>query len=122
MHAEPVRLVIERELALLSPAVRGSAAALEELLDPEFREVGASGHLWTRGETVAALTAEDGARQPHTVASEFEDTVLGPDLVLLTYVSEQDGGRARRASLWRRTAGSWRVLYHQGTPLGVSDD
>jgi hypothetical protein len=40
--------VIERELALLTPEVRGSADQLEELLDPDFAEIGKSGRLWTR--------------------------------------------------------------------------
>jgi len=43
--------------------------------------------------------------------------VVGPELVLLTYVSHWRGRRARRSSLWRRSAGSWRLLHHQGTPL-----
>ena len=48
--------------------------------------------------------------------------MLSPELVLLTYVSECDRRRARRMSLWRRSAGTWRVLYHQGTLLDASAD
>ncbi len=118
MDPDAVRLVIEGELALLSSPVRRSAAAVEQLLDPEFREVGASGRVWSRDEIVARLAAESHGAQGETNATELEGTVLSADLVLLTYVSERDGRLARRMSLWRRRAGTWRVLYHQGTPLG----
>ena len=58
MRADDVAVVIEREVALLTPEVRGSAEQLEELLDPDFGEIGKSGRLWTRGEMVAALIAD----------------------------------------------------------------
>ena len=50
---DEVAAVIERELALLTPEVRGSADQLEELLDPDFEEIGKSGRLWTRDEMIA---------------------------------------------------------------------
>lgn len=117
MQPDAVRLVTERELALLSPAVRGCATSVEEMLDPEFREVGVSGRVWCRDEAVAALAAERAEGRGETTAAELRGIVLSADLVLLTYVSERDGRFARRMSLWRRSAGTWRVLYHQGTPL-----
>jgi hypothetical protein len=36
---DEIAVVVERELALLAPEVRGSADQLEELLDPEFGEI-----------------------------------------------------------------------------------
>ena len=53
MVDDEVAAVIERELALLTPEVRGSADQLEELLDPDFGEIGKSGRLWTRDEMIA---------------------------------------------------------------------
>jgi hypothetical protein len=122
MQADPIRLVIEQELALLSPDVRRSRDAVEDLLDPEFREVGASGRLWSRDETVTALAVENGDMQGETIVTELAGTVLTPDLILLTYMSDRGGRLARRVSLWLRTGGAWRVLYHQGTPLRSDDD
>jgi hypothetical protein len=35
---------------------------------------------------------------------------------MLKYVSEVQGRRANRTSLWRRTAdGHWQIFHHQGT-------
>jgi hypothetical protein len=109
--------VIAQELALLSREVRGSRAALEELLDPDFREVGASGRLWTREETIDALLADEDVARGEPAATDFVATVLAADVVLLTYESDDGERHARRVSVWRR-AGAWRVLYHQGTPRG----
>lgn len=105
-------------MALLSFDVRRSAADVEDLLDPEFREIGASGRLWTRAEMVAALAAEPPDEVGSVEATEMQSAPLSPDLVLLTYVSTRRGRRARRSSIWRRSAdGIWRLLHHQGTLL-----
>lgn len=48
--------------------------------------------------------------------SDMAGAVVGPGLILLTYLTTHHGGRARRNSLWRRTADVWRLLHHQGTP------
>jgi hypothetical protein len=119
---EAVAEVIARERALLTREVRSSAAALDELLDPEFTETGASGRRWTRAEILAALPAEAGAGLP--AASPGPDRIadhamagrlLAADVVMLTFETDHEGRRARRVSLWRRSGGRWRVLYHQGT-------
>jgi hypothetical protein len=117
MVEDEVAVVIERELALLTRELRGSADRLEELLDPEFAEIGKSGRLWTRGEMIAALVADTDPEQHTASSSEMSGRSVGPGLVLLTYVTEVEGRRARRSSLWRRSTQGWRVLHHQGTPI-----
>ena len=115
MTVGEVQLVIERELALLSFQVRRSAHHVNELLDPEFREIGASGRLWTRAQMVAALADDPYDGEGAIGATQMAGAFVGPDVVLLTYVSNWQGRRARRSSLWRRSAGVWRLLHHQGT-------
>jgi hypothetical protein len=115
MDVDPVELVIARERALLSAEVRRNPAALDELLDPEFREVGASGRLWTRTAMRAALADPEDGESP-VQATDMHGQLLRPDLVLLTYLSDRAGRRARRSSLWRHSDARWRLLYHQGTP------
>ena len=118
MRADDVDRVIKCELALLSPAVRRAPSRLAELLDPDFREIGASGRLWTRAEVMVALSKEPSADGEAAIeASEIAADVVGTDLILITYVTDRAGQRARRSSLWRRSTGRWRVLHHQGTPL-----
>ncbi|HET8582626.1 MAG TPA: DUF4440 domain-containing protein [Jatrophihabitans sp.] len=105
----------EREL--LDPAVRRDAARLTALLDPDFREVGASGRYWNRDDIIAALAADPGNEPPQI--TQPETTVLSDDLVLLTYLASRPTRHTRRASLWRRMDGDWRIIYHQGTPANI---
>ncbi len=117
MAADELAPLIERELALMSPSVRRSEALVDELLDPEFCEIGMSGRFWTRAEVRRALAAELGDDHDTAEVTEMEGKVLGPSLILLKYVSSRDGRRARRSSLWRCSDGTWRLFFHQGTPL-----
>lgn len=118
--AEPdIDDVVALELELLTPAARRDRGRLEELLDPEFTEIGASGRLWARAQMIVALTEDEAVPGPVPVV-ELTGRFAGPGLVLLTYLSDPDGRAARRSSLWRWSAGSWRVLHHQGTLVPVS--
>jgi len=114
---DEVSVVIERELVLLTPEVRGSADQLEELLDPDFTEIGKSGRLWTRAEIIAALVADTDPEQHIINFSDMSGRMVGHGFVLLTYVTQVEGRRARRSSLWRQSIKGWRVLHHQGTPI-----
>ena len=115
-----VGAAIAGERALLRADVRTSPAELEQLLDPDYTEIGASGRLWHRADMIAALLAEPSDGDP-IADSDMNGTLLTPELVLLTYVSDRAGRRARRSSLWRRTDGHWRVLFHQGTVLPAAE-
>ncbi|MGW1118343.1 nuclear transport factor 2 family protein [Streptomyces tanashiensis] len=113
--------VIERELQLLSPAGRSSKALADQLLDPDFVEVGASGRRWDRQAMLSALPVMQGAADdgPQYVPSEMTGTVLAPGVVHLTFETVLDGRRARRSSIWRKSddASGWRMYYHQATPV-----
>lgn len=117
MVDDEVAVVIERELALLTPEVRVSSDQLEELLDPDFAEIGKSGRLWTRAEMIAALVADTDSQKHSVDYSDMSGRTVGPGLVLLTYVTQVEGQRTRRSSLWRQSMKGWRVLHHQGTPI-----
>src|SRR3954451_1932975 len=69
--------VVALELRLLDPAVRADREAVERLLHPEFREIGASGRLWDRDSMTAALAQDlgTGAR-----ASEIDARFVAEDL------------------------------------------
>lgn len=106
--------VVALERRLLQPEVRASTGDLMALLDPEFREIGASGRFWDRAGIVESLTRDDGCTSIRD--EEMEGTLLAENVVLLTYVTDAGGRRARRTSVWRRDADAgWRLLHHQGT-------
>jgi hypothetical protein len=126
-----IQQFIDLELFLLTPQARLSPATLEELLDPDFREIGASGRRWTRAETISTLSAElsgelsadlsaessaETADDGPIEATDFEMTAVASGVVLVTFQTVGRGRRSLRSSLWRRSRGRWRVLHHQGTP------
>ncbi|GGW01450.1 hypothetical protein GCM10010264_11330 [Streptomyces globisporus] len=124
-----VNAAIDAELQLMDPAVRASRSLAARLLDPEFVEVGASGRRWTYEEMIAALPELDGGGgEGDGDGSRFEPSgmggaVLAPGIVHLTYETVFDGRRARRSSLWRRRSNetSWRMYYHQATPVPAGE-
>lgn len=117
-----VEAAIEGELRLLRPEVRSSPDLLGELLHPEFREFGASGRYWDRTSIIESLLAgEDPGPRP-VVVSRMEGVRLAPDVVHLTFDTENNGRLAHRSSLWRRTVDGWRMYFHQGTPFSAEEE
>ncbi len=114
VHRNELREPILLEMAMLSVEVRSDSGRVGELLDEDFREIGASGRLWTRSETLAAL-ADDSAYEAPSEIAEMEAQEICPGLVLVTYLAATTGRRTRRSSLWRLADGSWRLVFHQGT-------
>jgi ribonuclease HI len=109
-----LEVVRDLELRLLDPAVRGERAAVEQLLHPDFRELGASGRIWDTQAMIELLGEEPGER------AEVQDLAaerLARDVVLVTYRARTPERSSYRASVWVRHGDSWRVRFHQGTPI-----
>lgn len=95
---------------------------LEELIHPDFVEIGRSGHRYDR----AAILAEfaEGRELSPVHAQDFELAEPAPGIALLTYRSAHVDSAGKlyrcslRSSLWVRTAAGWQVRFHQGTPTG----
>lgn len=117
-----VELAWAGEEALLAPQTRHDLAAVDALLDPEFREIGQSGRLWDRDGIVAMLVEPVDAEAKaagDAAISERAAVELGEGAVLLTYRLVFDGRDSRRSSVWRVRDGQARVLFHQGTSVSV---
>ena len=95
MAAEDVRVVIERDLALLSFPVRRTVE-LDELLDPDFRGIGATGRLWTRAGALSALAGELSESAGAIEATQLAGVTLSGGLgISLAQVSSARGPRRR---------------------------
>ena len=108
------------EVELHHPGVRCSRERLEQLLHPDFHEVGRSGRAYDRTTIVQYLASlED---QPLVVSENFAVVELEPLVALLTYRSaheEQGKGLVNhtlRSSVWVLSPVGWQLRYHQGTP------
>lgn len=112
------------EVELHHPGARCSRARLEQLLHPDFHEVGRSGRAYDR-ETVVGYLASLEAH-PSVASDGFAVVRLGAEVALLTYRSAHvaPGGalaqHTLRSSVWVRSAGGWQLRYHQGTPAAAA--
>jgi hypothetical protein len=92
-------------------------ADFENMTAADFHEVGASGRRYSRRYVIDTLTQRHAV--PHEdvwTVSEFHCFELAPGTYLATYTLLQDHTRlTRRASIWRKLGGTWKIVYHQGT-------
>ena len=116
---EDARFVIQRELSLLQLEVRDSRGQVEALLHPDFTEVTAAGRRSGRRQVIAALatrqlrkaienaaetsgaeTSDNGAEasaEKSATASGLSAIRLSSTVILVSYLSEQDGEQAAAA-------------------------
>ncbi|MCZ4339159.1 DUF4440 domain-containing protein [Shewanella colwelliana] len=111
--------IIELELKLLSPEVRTSAEALQQLIHDEFLEIGATGVSFGKPEVLQRLPQ---ARPPSFNVFDIHYRLLSADLAQLTYrasfkpINELEKRYSLRTSLWKLEGERWQMIYHQGTP------
>lgn len=104
----------------------GTARAdFEAMTDGSFWEVGASGRRYSRDHVLEVLedrhqVASHLALEDTWEASDFACRELASDTYLLTYTLLQGQRKTRRATVWRRSAQGWKIMFHQGTV--VEDD
>jgi hypothetical protein len=113
--------LIAREPIFHHPEFGVAQADFENMTDSSFWEVGASRRCYSRGFVIDTLVQRFAT--PHQdvwEASEFHCLELAPNTYLLTYRLAQDGERVtRRSTIWRRDAGQWKIVYHQGTMVSA---
>lgn len=103
--------VIALERSLLTDEVRSDRAAVAALLHPDWQEIGTSGVLLEREETLDRI----GPLESEVTLDVLSVTRVGPDTILLVWRALSDDDSRLRSSLWQRTGGQWRQLFHQGT-------
>jgi ribonuclease HI len=103
--------VIELERSLLSDEVREIRAAAAALLHPDWQGIDATGRVQSREEMLDEI-----APLPRTSLDVVSLSEVGPDALLLVWRAlADDGASSLRSSLWVRSGGDWRQLFHQAT-------
>lgn len=107
------------ENQLLRPETRTSAEQVAKLLAEEYLEIGSSGKVYNKSQTIATLA--DSAQQASMNISKFDARRLAQNLALVTYhihktLPEGGSTHSLHSSVWRQTKNGWRILFHQGTP------
>jgi hypothetical protein len=106
----------KREPIFHRPELGTSRADFERMTETTFWEVGASGQRYSREyvfdelERRYATQAEDDWQ-----TRDFHCQEIAADNYLLTYTLIQGARVTRRSTIWRRRAGGWKIVYHQGT-------
>ena len=110
------------EESLWRPETRYDLAHQDAIFAPDCVEFGRSGKRFARIELIAGAGRNFRAELPLPL---FQVRMLSADVALVTYRSkiyaDHKSGRtcemANRSSLWVRTGDSWRLHFHQGTPV-----
>lgn len=118
---DDLAVVQDCERALLTGAVRGDRMSAGLLIHEDFREVGASGRVWDRKGILTMMEKEAAAGPFRVKATDMAAVGLAPDVVLVTYETDSEGGHARRSSVWLRARGRWQLRHHQGTPVPADE-
>jgi hypothetical protein len=112
-------LLRQLEHRLMQPDARRDAMVAEQLLGAGFVEIGASGRLYDRDQTLASLVHQPAVEYS---ADGFVFRWLSDSIVLVTYRTERAAGegaaaqRCLRSSIWQHGADGWQMVFHQGTP------
>jgi hypothetical protein len=106
----------QREPIFHRPEFGTTRQDFEQMTDPAFWEVGASGRRYSREYVLDTL--ETRSQNPTEEAWETQDFYcleLGAKTYLLTYTLIQGERVTRRSTIWRKAELGWQILYHQGT-------
>ena len=108
--------LIQREPIFHRPEFGTTRVDFARMTESTFWEVGASGRRYSR-QYVLDVLEKRYANQAEDVweARDFHCLEIAVDNYLLTYTLIQGTRITRRATIWRRTAEGWKIVYHQGT-------
>lgn len=91
---------------------------MERTLSPDFFEVGCSGRIYKREDTLAATARPFSTKLP---LIDFQVLPIAENVVQVTYISEvtydDEMQICNRSSIWVRTSTGWQLRFHQGTPV-----
>jgi hypothetical protein len=116
--------LIQREPIFHHPEFGTTRQDFEQMTDPSFWEIGASGRRYSREEVIAEVVKRYENPQYRGIQTPPENTwqtkdchcrSIGHDHYLLTYTLVQPDRVTRRSTLWRQSHNGWQILYHQGT-------
>jgi hypothetical protein len=106
----------KREPIFHRPEFGTARKDFENMTEPNFWEVGASGRRYSREYILDIL--DERYKNPveeNWQTKDFYCTEIAKDNFLLTYTLIQGERITRRATIWRRYSLGWKIVYHQGT-------
>lgn len=105
-----------REPIFHRPELGTTRADFDNMMAPDFWEVGASGRRYSRDFVLAELERRYGGDYvDQWETTDFHCRKLAADVYLLTYTLFQGARKTHRATIWQRTETGWKIVFHQGT-------
>jgi hypothetical protein len=105
-----------REPIFHHPEFGTSRTDFENMIVPDFWEVGASGNRYSKDCVLDELEKRySGEYKDEWETTDFHIRQLSIDTYLLTYTLFQGKRETRRATIWKQTDLGWKIVYHQGT-------
>jgi hypothetical protein len=116
-HLQVLEELRSREPIFHRPELGTTRADFERMTEAEFWEIGASGRRYSREYVLRVLESRQDGVPPEDrwQARDFHCRELATDLYLLTYTLLQGKRKTRRSTIWRRSGGGWKIVFHQGT-------
>jgi hypothetical protein len=120
-HLQVMRELKAREPIFHRPEFGATRHDFERMTASDFWEVTASGRRISR--EFVLNTLENRYAKPTEEVWEIADFFcqeIAAENYLVTYTLFQGERVTRRATIWRRAADGWKIVYHQGTPVAAS--
>jgi hypothetical protein len=121
LSVEDRKLLQRLEEELWIEETRFDIPYMERVFAEDFFEIGRSGRIYSRADTLAAPGHPIDAVIP---LPDFDARLLTDNIAQVTYNShvtyEGVVEKGRRSSIWFRTSDSWVLRFHQGTPYDVA--
>jgi hypothetical protein len=120
-HMAALRELMRREPLFHRPEFGTTRKDFEKMTASTFWEVGASGRRFSRQFVLDVLEKRyENSTEDVWEVGGFHCLEIAADNYLITYTLIQGGRVTRRATIWRRTAEGWQIVYHQGTIVAQS--
>ncbi|MEM7312051.1 MAG: DUF4440 domain-containing protein [Planctomycetota bacterium] len=115
-----LNLLRDAEIELHQRSTRCDRSRVDALLHESFVEFGRSGTRYDKNSILSFLERDE--ERGTVLSQDYAVAILSADAALLTYKSAivDDSNEvhqfALRSSIWLKTADSWNLRFHQGTP------
>lgn len=115
------KVLFNLESELQKPDVRKSVEKLDGLISDDLREITSSGAVTNKQDCFVNLPATPEIK---FVMTDFSIRELAPNLVQTffktkkTVVGTDKVSDSMRNSIWKNENGKWKMVFHQGTPVG----
>ena len=120
-HAAVLHELMQREPLFHRPEFGTTRKDFEKMTTAAFWEVSASGRRFSREFVLDTLEKRyEQSTEDVWEMGDFHCLEIAADNYVVTYTLIQGERVARRATIWRRTAESWQIVFHQGTVVAQS--